>query len=46
MQAAYNGHASAVGMLLQAGADVGARDSGGDTALMDAARGGHAAIVP
>ena len=45
MMAAYNGQIARVRMLLEAGADVNARDRDGDTALMFAAFKGHMLIV-
>ncbi len=45
MLAAFRGDAAAVLNLLEAGAEVNARDRDGDTALMFAAFRGHALVV-
>jgi ankyrin repeat protein len=45
MLAAFRGDTAAVINLLECGADINARDAGGDTALMFAAHKGHGLIV-
>ena len=45
MRAAGGGHLPLVLTLIEKGADVDAKDKGGDTALMGAARGGHLPLV-
>ena len=45
MQAGEHGHAEVAGLLLAAGADVGAKGKNGDTALSLAAAHGHAEVA-